>query len=100
VPAGTLKISLPFTIATALMAPMLSAFMATYPLVRVVLAVEKWFIDMPVEPAGLVIRVGPLAGSDVIARRLLVLETWLCASPTYLVRNGIPVRATTSPALA
>lgn len=93
VPAGTLKISLPFTIATALVAPMLPAFMATYRQVRVVLAVENRFIDMPVEPADLVIRVGPLADSELIARRLLVSETWLCASPDYLARHGTPVRA-------
>lgn len=93
VPAGTLKISLPFTIATALVAPMLPTFVAAYPQVRVVLAVENRFIDMPAEPADLLIRVGPLADSDLIARRLLVSETWLCASPDYLSRYGTPDRA-------
>ncbi|MEN3794459.1 LysR family transcriptional regulator [Fulvimarina sp. MAC3] len=92
VPAGTLRVSLPFTVATALVAPMLPEFMATYPQVRVVLAVENRFIDMPAEPADLVIRVGPLADSDLIARRLLASQTWLCASPGYLAARGTPVR--------
>lgn len=93
VPAGSLRVSLPFTIATALVAPMLPAFMARYPQVRVVLTVENRFIDMPAEPADLLIRAGPLADSDLIARRLLVSETWLCASPDYLAAHGTPVRA-------
>lgn len=41
VPAGTLRVSLPFTVASALVAPMLPAFMAAFPQVRVVLAVEN-----------------------------------------------------------
>lgn len=93
VPAGSLTVSLPFTIATALVAPMLPAFMVSYPQVRVVLAVENRFIDMPAEPADLMIRVGPLVDSDLIARRLLVSGTWLCASPDYLAARGTPVRA-------
>ena len=91
-PAGTLRVSLPFTVATALVAPMLPGFMATYPQVRVVLEVENRFIDMPAEPVDLVIRVGPLADSDLIARCLLVSEAWLCASPGYLAARGTPAR--------
>ena len=90
VPAGTLRITLPFTIATALVAPMLPAFMAAFPQVRVVLTIENRFIDMPVEAADLAIRVGPLPDSDLIARRLFTSESWLCASPAYLAAKGRP----------
>jgi DNA-binding transcriptional LysR family regulator len=93
VPAGTLRVSLPFTIATAIVAPMLPAFMAAYPQVRVVLAVENRFVDMPADPVDLAIRVGPLPDSDLIARRLLISETWICASPAYLAARGTPSRA-------
>jgi len=92
VPAGTLRVSLPFTVATALVAPMLPGFMAAHPQVRVVLAVENRFVDMPAEAADLLIRVGPLVDSDLIARRLLVSEAWLCASPSYLAARGTPAR--------
>ncbi len=57
---GTLRVSLPFTVAVALVSPMLPAFLAANPEVRVVLDVENRFIDMPVEPVDLVIRVGAL----------------------------------------
>jgi DNA-binding transcriptional LysR family regulator len=93
VPAGTLRVSLPFTVATAIVAPMLPAFMAAHPQVRVVLLVDNRFVDMPADPVDLAIRVGPLPDSDLIARRLLVSETWICASPAYLAARGTPLRA-------
>ncbi len=92
VPSGTLRISLPFTVATALVAPMLPGFAATYPQVKVVLAVENRFVDMPAEAVDLVIRVGALPDSDLVARLILASETWLCASPDYLAVHGTPSR--------
>ena len=54
------------------------------------LDVENRVIDMPVEPADIVIRVGTLPDSDLVARHLLTSETWICASPAYLARRGTP----------
>lgn len=90
VPRGTLRVSLPFTVAVALVSPMLPAFLAVHPEVRVVLDVENRVIDMPVEPADLAIRVGAMPDSDLVARRLLASETWTCASPAYLAAKGTP----------
>ena len=91
VPRGTLRVSVPFTLAVALIAPMLPSFLANHPEVRVVLDVENRVIDMPVEAADLVIRVGMLSDSDLIARRLLTTEVWTCASPAYLDKHGTPI---------
>ena len=91
VPRGTLRVSVPFTLAVALVSPMLPSFLASYPEVRVVLDVENRIIDMPVEPADLVIRVGTLPDSDLIARHLMTTEVWTCASPAYLERHETPV---------
>ncbi|UUL83796.1 LysR family transcriptional regulator [Sphingomonas qomolangmaensis] len=92
-PSGTLRISLPFTIATALVAPMLPQFMAAFPQVRVVLTIDDRVIDMPAEVVDMVIRVGPLTDSDLIAKRLLTSQTWLCASSDYFAARGIPLCA-------
>jgi DNA-binding transcriptional LysR family regulator len=89
-PRGTLRISAPFAFAVALVSPMLPAFLARYPEVRVVLDLDNRLIDMPVEAADLVIRVGALADSDLIARRLMTTEAWTCASPAYLAARGGP----------
>jgi DNA-binding transcriptional LysR family regulator len=91
-PRGTLRVSAPFTVVVAIVSPMLPAFLACYPEVRVVLDVENRVIDMPVEPADLVIRVGTLPDSDLIARHLLTTEAWTCASPAYLAAHGTPSR--------
>ena len=53
---------------------------------------ENRIIDMPVEPADLVIRVGALADSDLIARHLMTTQAWTCASPGYLHARGTPSR--------
>jgi DNA-binding transcriptional LysR family regulator len=90
VPRGTLRVSAPFTFVVAIVSPMLPSFFASYPEVRVVLDVENRIIDMPVEPADLVIRVGVLPDSDLIARRILSTEAWTCASPGYLDAHGTP----------
>jgi DNA-binding transcriptional LysR family regulator len=91
VPRGTLRVSAPFTFVLAILSPMLPSFLTRYPEVRVVLDVENRVIDMPLEPADLVIRAaGALPDSDLIARHLLTTEAWTCASPDYLARCGVP----------
>jgi DNA-binding transcriptional LysR family regulator len=92
VPRGTLRISAPFAFVVAILSPMLPAFLASYPEIRIVLDVENRIIDLPVEAADLVIRVGALPDSDLIARHLLDTEAWTCASPAYLARRGVPSR--------
>ena len=92
VPRGTLRVSAPFTFAVALVSPMVPAFVARYPEVRVVLVVENRIIDMPMEDADLVIRVGVLPDSDLIARHLMTTEVWTCASSAYLAQYGTPSR--------
>ena len=90
-PRGTLRVSAPFTFVVAILSPMLPSFLARYPEVRVILDVENRVIDMPLEPADLVIRAaGALPDSDLIARHLLTTEAWTCASPGYLARCGVP----------
>ena len=89
-PRGTLRISAPFTFAVAFLSPMLPSFLSRYPEVRVVVDIENRIIDMPVEGADLVIRVGALPDSDLIARHLIRTEAWTCASPAYLAAHGTP----------
>lgn len=89
-PRGTLRVSAPFTFVVAVVSPMLPAFLARYPEIRVVLDVDNHLIELPVEPADLVIRVGALPDSNLIARHLLSTETWTCASPDYLAAHGTP----------
>ena len=92
IPRGTLRISAPFAFVVAILSPMLPAFLASVPEIRIVLDVENRIIDLPVEAADLVIRLGTLPDSDLIARHILDTEVWTCASPGYLARRGMPSR--------
>lgn len=91
-PRGDLRISAPFTFAAGPLAPMLPAFLARYPDVRVVLTVDNRNIDLLNEEIDVVIRIGPLADSALIARRLATFALWPCASPAYLEARGTPVK--------
>ncbi len=91
-PRGDLRISAPFTFAAGPLAPMLPAFLARYPDVRLILTVDNRNIDLLTEEIDVVIRIGPLANSDLIARRLATFELWPCASPAYLGQRGVPAK--------
>lgn len=89
-PSGTLRVSVGFTFAAGPLAPMLPVFLARYPDVRLVLTVDNRPVDILTEDIDVSIRIGPLRDSELIARKLGVIELWPCASPVYLATHGTP----------
>lgn len=89
-PRGTLRVNAAVTFALGLVAPMLPAFMRRYPKVRVVLETENRVVDLAREDVDVAIRVGQMADSDLMARKLGSIELWACASPGYLADHGTP----------
>ena len=83
-PQGDLKISVPFTFAAGPLAQSLPRFLARYPDVRVLMTIDNRVIDILSEEYDVAIRIGPLADSELIARRITTLPLWPCASPAYL----------------
>ena len=90
VPRGTLRVSVGFTFAAGPLAPMLPAFLARYPEVRVALSIDNRNVDLLAEDFDVAIRIGPLRDSELIARRLTTIALWTCASPAYLAARGTP----------
>jgi len=90
VPRGDLRINAPYVFSQYLVASMLPAFLTRHPEVRVILEVTDRPIDIRGDEADVVIRVGQLADSSLIARKLLDIGMWICASPSYLTRAGLP----------
>lgn len=88
--SGLLRINTSYAFGQGLIASMLPAFLANYPDVRVMLDLDNRRIDILAEGTDVVIRIGALPDSTLVARTLPAVELWLCASPTYLRAHGVP----------
>ena len=82
--SGTLRLSAPPSISDTLLTPLVTAFQASYPDVRVQILVTDRYVDHIAEGVDLVFRFGALRDSSLVARRLLTYRHQLVASPDYL----------------
>ncbi len=88
-PSGELRVSAPVGFAAHL-APALAPLLAEAPQLRLRLLVDDAMIDLIDARIDLAVRVGQLANSSWVARRLCDFEIVLCAAPDYLARTGTP----------
>ena len=96
-PTGELRVSAPVGFA-AHIAPALAPLLAEAPQLRLRLLVDDAMIDLIDARIDVAIRIGKLADSSWVARRLCDFETILCASPEYLARAGVPATPQQLPA--
>lgn len=89
-PSGTLRITVPASVARLHVAPAVAAFQAQYPKVRVVMRVTDRIVDVIEEGLDVAIRIGRLGDSSLIARKVGEGRRLVCASPAYLKRAGQP----------
>ncbi len=92
-PQGRLKISAPMSLGVRHLAPLLPQFTRANPKVAVELVLNDRFVDLVEEGFDLCLRVGALADSSLVARKLSTVRRVLCASPDYLRRHGTPESA-------
>jgi len=88
-PTGELRVSSPVGFA-AHIGPALAPLLAEAPHLSLRLLVDDQMIDLIDARIDLAVRVGQLADSSWIARRLCDFEVILCASADYLARAGTP----------
>ncbi len=89
-PRGTLRLNAPSAFGRAQIAPILPGFLSTYPELLIDLSMTDAFIDPVEEGVDLVIRVGELKDSSLIARKLAPNRRVVCASPAYFAEHGRP----------
>ena len=94
-PRGTLRLALPAAFTQRWIAPWLPEFIRTYPAVRLELQHSDHYVDLVAEGFDAAVRIGELADSNLVARRLASFEAILCASPGYLEASGVPDRPET-----
>jgi DNA-binding transcriptional LysR family regulator len=90
-PTGTLRVNAPMSFGTRHLAPVIGAFMARYPEVRVELLLNDRFVDPIEEGYDLTLRIGePVSSTSLVAREIGPARRVLCASPAYLDEVGEP----------
>lgn len=89
-PRGRLRVSAPMSFGTLHLAPRMPAFLAAYPEVELAMDLNDRMIDLVGEGYDLAVRIGPLADSSLMARRIGNVHLLTCASPAYLAAAGTP----------
>ncbi len=89
-PRGLLRLNAPVSFGTRQIAPLLDEFAKRHPYVTVELGLNDRLVDLAEEGWDLVIRIGSLSESSLIARRIAPCRTVVCAAPAYLKARGTP----------
>ena len=83
-PRGRLKVALPGAFARLWLAPVIASFARAYPQVTLDLSYSNRFVDLIGEGFDIAVRLGELADSRLVARKIGSRRRLLCASPAYL----------------
>ena len=89
--SSTLRLSAPPSISDSLIVPLVGAFQASYPDVRIQISASERFVDHIADGIDLAFRVGgALEDSSLVARKILTYRHQLVASPSYLKKSKPP----------
>ena len=91
-PQGLLKVTTSLAFATHQLTPVLAEFLARHPAIQFALLPTDRVVDMVEEGVDIAIRIGRLADTSFMARRIGEDKRVICASPEYLARHGAPRR--------
>ena len=87
---GCVRISVPTSFGHYRLPVLLQPFTAQYPQVRIEVNITNRNVDLAAEGFDLVIRLGPLPDSGLVARKLEDAPLCLVAAPAYLQQMGVP----------
>src|SRR6202012_4364352 len=89
-PRGSVRLAAPMSFGIQEVAPLLPNFMARYPEVSIDLHLSDALVDVIGDGFDLVLRIGQLPDSSLLARRRAPVTVMIVASPAYLDRRGRP----------
>jgi len=87
---GTVRICVPFGLASTWISRALARFALEYPDLKITLHVTNSWVDVSEDPFDVAICIGRLRNENLPARRLADLPRGVYASPSYCERRGIP----------
>ena len=91
-PQGLLRVTTSLAFSTYQLTPVLPEFLARYPQVRLELLPTDRVVDMVEEGMDVALRIGRLADTSFMARKIGEDRRLICAAPSYLARHGTPTR--------
>jgi DNA-binding transcriptional LysR family regulator len=89
-PNGLLRLTASVSFGQLRIVPLLPRFAELYPQLNLELILTDTVIDLVTDQVDLAVRLLPLQGSTLVAKRLLRVQYHVCASPEYLKRAGCP----------
>lgn len=89
-PQGKIKLTAPVTYGEQHILPLINDFMKQYSDIEITAYLSNQQLDLVDESFDLAIRLGKLSDSSMMAIKLTERTNYVCASPAYLERYGIP----------
>jgi len=89
-PQGKIKLTAPVTYGEKQILPLVNNFIKQYSDVEVSAYLSNRQIDIVEEGYDLAIRLGKLADSTMMAKKLSTRANYVCASPEYVNKHGVP----------
>ncbi len=89
-PSGKVRISAPVTFGSTQLTPHLIAFAQRYPHIELDVSFADRLVNVVDEGFDLALRIGKLADSSLIARKLCDIRVIVVAAPQYLAARGTP----------
>lgn len=89
-PQGKIKLTAPVTYGEQQILPLVNNFIQQYSDIEVTANLSNQQIDLVEGGYDLAIRLGKLNDSSMMAKKLGKRTNYVCASPAYLVKHGIP----------
>lgn len=88
---GRLRAEMTAATARIVVLPRLPRLLAAHPELEVVISMHDEPVDLVESGIDVALRIGPLADTSYVARKLHDLRWMTCASPAYLARRGEPL---------
>lgn len=89
---GLLRITAPVQFGRRHVAPLVTAFLRKFPESQVELVLNDRYLDLIEEALDVAVRIGALADSSLLTRRVGEVRRLVVASPDYLARRGTPTK--------
>lgn len=87
---GRLRIDLPVALARHLIVPALMQFSQQHPGIELMVGVSDNPVDLVAEGIDVVVRIGELPDSSMVARQIGWVQMVTCGAPGYLAQHGVP----------